>query len=209
MSRTKEDLLKQISTLEDELQRVISEKEHEFRYTWSQGKARFEKEVLRQHAALRVGLFPYVLHSRTLVVLTSPLIYLMVIPFGLLDLFITTYQAACFPVYGVPKVARADYILFDRGHLAYLNVLERFNCFYCSYANGLIAYVREIAARTEQHWCPIKHAQRLRAPHSRYPHFLDYGDAATYSRQIETVRRDFADVNSSAAARVPPAPPAS
>ena len=58
MGRTKEDLLKQISILEDELQRVISEKEHEFRYTWSKGKARFEEEVLLQHTALRVGLFP-------------------------------------------------------------------------------------------------------------------------------------------------------
>jgi hypothetical protein len=33
VGRTKEDLLKQLSTLE--LQRVISEKEHEFRYSWS------------------------------------------------------------------------------------------------------------------------------------------------------------------------------
>ena len=139
------------------------------------------------------------LHSRTLVVLTSPLIYLMVIPFAL-DLFITTYQAICFPVYGVPRVARTDYIGFDRGHLAHLNVLERFNCFYCSYANGLIACVREIAARTEQSCCPIRHAQRLRSPHSCYPHFLDYGDAGTYSRQIEMVRCDFADVKRPAAA---------
>lgn len=89
MGRTKEDLLKQISTLEDELQGTISQKEQEFRYTWSNGKARFEKEVLRQHAALRIGLLSYVLHSRTLVVLTSPLIHLVVVPFALLDLFVT------------------------------------------------------------------------------------------------------------------------
>lgn len=97
-------------------------------------------------------------------------------------------------------MARADYIIFDRGQLIYLNVLERFNCFYCSYANRLIAYVREIAGRTEQHWCPIKHAQRLRSPHSRYPHFLGYGDANAYSCQIETVRCDFADVKKPAPA---------
>jgi hypothetical protein len=59
-------------------------------------------------------LFPYLLHSRILVVLTSPLIYLIVIPFVLLDLFITTYQAICFPVYGNPKIARTDYIVIDR-----------------------------------------------------------------------------------------------
>ena len=130
-------------------------------------------------------MFPYLLHSRILVVLTSPLIYLIVIPFVLLDMFITTYQAICFPVYGNPKVARTDYIVIDRRHLAYLNVLERFNCFYCSYANGLIAYIREIAARTEQHWCPIKHVQRLRSPHSRHPHFVDYGDTGTYFGDVK------------------------
>jgi hypothetical protein len=58
VGRTKEDLLKQISILEDELQRVISEKEHKFRSTWSKAKARFEEEVPLQHTALRVGLFP-------------------------------------------------------------------------------------------------------------------------------------------------------
>jgi hypothetical protein len=57
--------------------------------------------------------------------------------------------------------------VFDRYHLAYLNVLEKLNC---AYANGLIAYVREIAGRTEQYWCPIKHARRVIGAHSHYAH---------------------------------------
>ena len=129
-------------------------------------------------------------------VLTAPVIYLGTIPFCLLDLFLAFYQGICFPIFGIPKVRRADYFVFDRGGLKYLILLERLNCMYCSYANGLCAYVTEIAARTEQHWCPIKHAIRLRAPHSRYPHFFDYGDAQRYGRQIETVRNDFVDVRS-------------
>ena len=84
--------------------------------------------------------------------------------------------------------------MFDRGGLKYLNLLERLNCAYCSYGNGVLAYGVEIAARTEQHWCPIKHSHRLRAPHSRYSHFLDYGDAQRYSQQVETVRNDFVDL---------------
>lgn len=90
---------------------------------------------------------------------------------------------------------RTDYIVLDRGHLAYLNLLERLNCVYCSYANGICAYVAEIAARTEQHWCPIKYANRLRSPHSRYQHFLAYGDAERYLREIEAVRSDFVDIS--------------
>jgi len=40
------------------------------------------------------------------------------------------------------------------------------------YENGLAGYFREIAARTEQYWCPIKHARRIKAAHGRYPRFF-------------------------------------
>ena len=100
--------------------------------------------------------------------------------FCVLDFFVSVFQAVCFPIYGIAKIRRADYFVFDRHHLAYLNALEKLNCAYCSYANGLIAYTREIAARTEQYWCPIKHARRVIGTHARYALFDDYGDAEGY-----------------------------
>jgi hypothetical protein len=103
----------------------------------------------------------------------------------LLDLSVTIYQAVCFPAYGIEKVHRKDYLVFDRHHLAYLNALEKLNCAYCSYANGLIAYVREIAARTEQYWCPIKHARRVIGAHPHYSRFEDFGDAEGYRKRLE------------------------
>ena len=63
-----------------------------------------------------------------------------------------------------------------------------------AYANGVFAFVTEVAARTEQYWCPIKHALRMKGVHSRYQYFFDYGDAEGYRRRIEQVRRDFADL---------------
>jgi hypothetical protein len=194
MLETKEDLHARIKTLEEELRAALEEKEQAFRYFWVKGKARFEAEILFQHRELKYWLPSYILHSRFWAVITAPVIYAGFAPFLLLDLFLAIYQGICFPVYGIPKVKRADYLVFDRGHLKYLNLLERFNCFYCSYANGLCAYVAEISACTEQHWCPIKHARRLRAPHSRYTRFIDYGDARRYKKQAETVRNDFVDV---------------
>ena len=65
----------------------------------------------------------------------------------------------CFPIYGIERVQRRRYFAIDRHTLAYLNAIEKANCLYCSHANGVIAYVREVAARTEQYWCPIKHCQ--------------------------------------------------
>ena len=139
MIQIKEDLAQRITTLEKELQIALEEKERTFRYHWHHGKAKFEKEVVFQHRKLKRWLPSYILHSRFLVLVTAPLIYLGFIPFSLLDLIVAFYQGVCFPIYGIPRVRRADYVIFDRGRLKYLNLLERFNCLYCSYANGLCA----------------------------------------------------------------------
>lgn len=96
-----------------------------------------------------------------MVVLTAPVIYGLIVPFALLDLCVTVYQSVCFRAYGIPRVRRADFIRIDRHHLQYLNALQKLNCVYCGYCNGLIAYIAEVAGRTEAYWCPIKHAQRL------------------------------------------------
>jgi len=191
---TEQHLSDRIKSLEKELAATVAEKQKAFEYAFVNGRARFEEAVLKRHREQKHGLPSYLLHGRFLAYLTAPIIYSGIVPFLLLDLFLTVYQGICFPVYGVPKVRRANYFVFDRGNLKYLNLLERMNCAYCSYGNGLFAYGTEISARTEQHWCPIKHAQRLRAPHSRYGHFFDYGDARDYSQKVETVRNDFVDL---------------
>lgn len=196
MPEIHDDLVGRIKTLEKELATALEEKQEALRYRWSKGKATFEVGTLAEHRKLKFGLFAYLADSTILATLTAPIIYFGVIPFAFLDLFLVIYQGICFPVYGIPKVRRADYVVFDRGNLKYLNLLERVNCIYCSYGNGVFAFATEVAARTEQHWCPIKHAQRLRSPHSRYSHFLDFGNAQEYRREIEHVRNDFVDLKS-------------
>jgi len=201
---TQEHLVSRIKSLEKELQAALEEKEKAFQYRWVEGKARFEKAVLSEHRSLKHWLPSYLVHSDILAWLTAPIIYAGIVPFFLLDLFLQVYQGICFPVYGVPKARRSDYIVLDRGRLKYLNLLERLNCVYCSYGNGVLAYGAEISARTEQHWCPIKHAARLRAPHSRYAHFFDYGDARGYRQEVETVRNDFVDLKTLMSKTTPP-----
>jgi hypothetical protein len=178
-------LTEKIRVLEAELEAQLAQRRAELRVGLEKGRAFFEEEVLRRHRELRTRLSTYVLNARLLVIVTAPFIYAVIVPLVLLDLFVTIYQAVCFPVYGIPKVRRRDYLVFDRHHLAYLNALEKLNCAYCSYANGLIAYVREIAGRTEQHWCPIKHARRVMGAHSRYAMFEDYGDAEGYRKWLK------------------------
>lgn len=120
--------------------------------------------------------------------LTTPFIYSLGLPLALLDGWVSLYQWLCFPVYGIDRVRRSRYFAFDRHRLAYLTAIEKANCVYCSYATGLFAYVREVAARTEQYWCPIKHARRIVTPHGRYAHFAEYGDARGFRHGLPRMR---------------------
>lgn len=186
-----DELLDRMYALREELEAEFQKKRDEIGVVIQDRRARFTAEIRQRHVLHKVGLLRYLRDSRLAVVLTAPLIYSGFIFFALLDLFVSVYQAACFPVYGIPRARRADYLVFDRADLEYLNAIERFNCFYCSYANGVVAYAREIAARTEQYWCPIKHARRLLGTHDRYPRFLEFGDAESYRQGLERLRRDY------------------
>lgn len=189
MSPQIEALLLNIRSLEDELEAELAKQRAKLRVGMEQGRVVFEEELLRRHRELQTRLSKYVLGARPLVLITTPVIYSLLIPIALLDLFIVVYQAICFPVYGIAKVRRRDYFVFDRAHLAYLNAVEKLNCAFCTYANGVVAYAREVASRTEEYWCPIKHARRIVGAHPRYSHFEDYGDAEAYGKRLAEHRR--------------------
>lgn len=190
-------LIDKIKVLEAELAEEIQKKQDEFYYQFQQGKIVFDQAVILKHRLLVKTLAPYLSDAAFLNILTAPLIWFCLIPALFLDLSVSLFQSICFPVYGIPKVRRADFIIMDRHALPYLNVIEKFNCVYCGYFNGLIAYVTEIAARTEQYWCPIKHARRVAAIHSRYGKFLEYGDAAGYRENLEAIRKNYEDIDKS------------
>ncbi|MDE3114055.1 MAG: hypothetical protein KGL26_00510, partial [Pseudomonadota bacterium] len=155
-------LIDQIEKLHAELDREVVRRREELGVRISGRIVEFEKEVAEQHRRLRTSLLKYIAGADLLTVLTAPVIYAMVAPIALLDLWVTVYQHICFRAYGIARVRRGDYVVVDRQHLAYLNGIEVFNCLYCGYANGVIAYAREIAGRTELYWCPIKHARRAK-----------------------------------------------
>ena len=186
---TTETILARIRDLQEEMEEELARRRAAFRYRFENGRVVFEAEVRRRHREMRVRLTTFLRHARPLTIITAPVIYSMIVPFVLLDLFVTVYQAVCFPAYGIVKVRRADFIRIDRHHLAYLNALQKLNCVYCGYCNGLIGYVQEIAGRTEAYWCPIKHAARVGAHHAYYAQFVDYGDAEGFERGLAAARR--------------------
>lgn len=184
MTTQLDTLMEKLRDVEAEIEVELAKRREELRFHFEKRRIVFEQEVARLHRELKTRLSRYIIEANPLTVLTAPVIYSLIVPIALLDLSVMAYQAICFPVYRIPKVRRRDYLVFDRHHLAYLNAIEKFNCAYCSYANGAIAFVREVASRTEVYWCPIKHARRVLGPHPHYQGFADFGDAEGYRTKI-------------------------
>ena len=178
--------MQKIQGLELELEAEVARRHAELRVGLEGGRIAFEEEVRRRHRELKTFVLTYILKARPLVILTAPFIYSLLVPIILLDVSVMVYQAICFRAYGIERARRRDYFVFDRHYLAYLNTLEKLNCAYCSYANGAISFIREVAARTEQHWCPIKHARRVIGAHEHYREFIEFGDAEAYRAWLAT-----------------------
>ena len=183
-----QQLLDQITALEDELHTAISEQQTTVFFQIKGKRVEFEQSIKKAHRRLRRNFFRWLVTDRPQNLITGPIIYSMIIPLVVTDVFITFYQLTCFPIYGIKKVRRANYIIFDRQHLSYLNFIEKFHCTYCAYGTGMIAYISEIVARTEQYFCPIKHARKMLGTHSRYARFLDFGAAESYEAKLEEYR---------------------
>jgi hypothetical protein len=188
MTQRMQDLADQIVHLQGELDREIEARRKVLGVALSAGLVGFEQGIVAEQRAVRMKVSRFLAESSFGATVTAPIIYSLIVPLLLVDLWVGLYQAICFRVYGIARVRRADYIIFDRQHLAYLNWIEALNCLFCAYGNGLVGYVREISSRTEQYWCPIKHALKVHDPHRRYHQFLEYGDADGYRARLATFR---------------------
>ncbi|MDD5240330.1 MAG: hypothetical protein PHG47_01275 [Sulfuricella sp.] len=183
----------QITTLENELRAELHEQESRLLYQIEGKRVEFERSIREAHLRLKQGIFRWFLGVRPQNFLTAPIIYGIIVPLALFDLCVTIYQFTCFPIYGIPRVRRSDHIAIDHQHLAYLNFIEKGHCIYCSYASGMISYAREIVARTEQYFCPIKHARKMLGTHGRYARFLEYGEGDGFHVKLEEFREQLAD----------------
>jgi hypothetical protein len=163
MASRVDDLLDHIGRLEHELGSELDGARAKWRYRVDAGRVRFEHDVHDTHLRLRQSIPRFLRESSIPNMLTMPIIGSLIVPVGLLDLWVTLYQAICFRVYGIALVPRS---------------------------NGVFAYVREVAARTEQYWCPIRHAKQVLAPHTHYRQFVDYGDAEGYHRRLMYLRNE-------------------
>lgn len=177
-----------LKEIQDEFESGVEERRRRFEYRLERGRVVFEQGVIARHRLLRMKLAQFFTPSKIGAIVTAPVIYSLIIPLVLLDLFITVYQQICFRVYRIPLVTRGEYVVMDRKYLQYLNIIQKINCIYCEYGNGVIAYAREVASRTEHFWCPIKHASKVKGMHDRYYDFIEYGDSENFAEKLKEQR---------------------
>ncbi len=195
-----DDLVRRLVRIEDEIERKLDAQRSRFRYRIEEKRAVFEDEVLRRHRAIRTGLLTFLRRSPLATLLVAPAVYGLIVPIALLDFGVYVFLLVCFPAWGMARVRRSDFVIVDRHRLAYLNGIEKLNCAFCGYANGVIAYAREAASRSEQYWCPIKHALRVRTPHPRYRGFVDYGDGEGFRARLDALREEVREAQKAAPA---------
>lgn len=182
------NLRKKFEEIEQDFEDMLAERRRAHKYRMVDRKAVFQPDAIEQFIAQRKSAFKSLAETYVRNLIAAPFIYFLIVPLAAIDLSASIYQAVCFRLWHVPRVKRYEFIILDRHRLPYLNWIQKLNCVYCGYANGVLAYVSEIASRTEQFWCPIKHALNVHYPHKRYLSFVDYGDAAELQEQIQDLR---------------------
>ena len=191
MSDRIKEIIDEIEAMKVKLVEEIAVHERHISYEIQNGYVRFEKDIFDKQKENMKNLLAWFRDIPLLHFFASPFVYGMLIPAILFDIILFIYQQVTFRIFKFKFIKRSDYIRFDRQYLGYLNTIEKLNCMYCSYFNGLMQYASAIASRTELYFCPIKHAKKVAYEHEYYKEFFTYGDEEEYQEKLKALREQF------------------
>lgn len=183
-------LLFEIRDLENSVVDRLMRREEEDAFQVNDRTVALKNDIVKSHKGLRISVWRFLYEASATSYLIAPLIYFMIFPAVIVDFSVSVYQMVCFPILGISKVNRSDYVVLDRRKLIYLNWIEKVNCDYCGYFNGVIAYTREIASRSEQYFCPIRHATKVKGLHERHARFLPFGEIEDFRARCMQLRKE-------------------
>ncbi len=175
-------LLHDIEQKKIELKNEYAKLKEKYGFKIEGRKVIWNKEKIKEFKKYKKSILESIFSARVREILSIPFIYAMIFPAIILDLFLFIYQQTAIRLYKIPLVKRSDYIVFDRKDLAYLNILQKINCIYCSYFNWVVQYAVEVAGRTEKYWCPIKHARKKAWYHDWEEFFADYWNPEDFKK---------------------------
>jgi hypothetical protein len=196
MKSTIKDILEKIESLNNDLRDEYDRVSKKYGFSLEKRKVIFVDEMRKRNKSMKLPKWRFPLSMMNIrQIIAIPFILGMIVPAIFLDICITIYHTVAFPLYGIPRVKRYEYIIFDRRFLDYLNIIQKVQCLYCSYVNGLFAYAVEIAARTERYWCPLKAAHKPKFSHGWYKDFADYGNPEEWKEKYHHDEKSFKPTN--------------
>ncbi|MCW8820704.1 MAG: hypothetical protein OQK45_00640 [Sulfurovum sp.] len=184
------EIVEEIESMKLKLAEEIAKQESHISYEIHNGYVKFDKEVVSKQKENMKNLLIWFGEVPLLHFLAAPIIYGMIIPTILFDVILFIYQHTVFRIFKFGFIKRSNYVIFDHQYLGYLNPIEKLNCVYCSYVNGLMQYASAIAGRTEFYFCPIKHAKKVAYQHSYYDKYLVYGEEKDYQKNLKALRKN-------------------
>jgi hypothetical protein len=102
-----QDLTRRAREIEAEFETELARRRELLGGRLVRGRMMFETEVLARHRAARENLLEYTRAIPLRHMATAPMIYSLILPLALVDLWITLYQWSCFPAYRIPACAGA------------------------------------------------------------------------------------------------------
>ena len=181
-------ILEEISLKKEELFSEYEKAKEKYGFKIEGKKIIWNNDKTKEHKKSKKSVFDTIFSATIREIISIPFIWMMLIPGVFLDIWLFIYQYTALKLYKVPLVKRSDYVVFDRKQLAYLNWIQKLNCIYCSYFNGVMQFAVEVAGRTEKYWCPIKHARKKSWGHDWEEYFADYGDAEGFKETFCSVK---------------------
>ena len=181
-------ILEEIDSKKSELKKEYNNLMKKYDFSFVKWRAVFSKKAKQLYRRKKKSALNSIFSAEVRELLSMPFIYSMIVPALFLDIFLFLYQNTAIRLYWIPLVKRSDYIVNDRKQLDYLNWIQKINCMYCSYVNGLFSFAVEVWWRTEKYWCPIKHAKKMKSTHDWQKHFADYGDVDWFKECFTSIK---------------------
>src|ERR1700677_4216234 len=91
-------LMEKLRSVEADIEAELAKRAEELRFRIENRKIVFEQDVKRLHRAIKVRAARYFIDANPLIVLSAPVIYSLIVPIALVDIWVMAYQAICFPV---------------------------------------------------------------------------------------------------------------
>ena len=138
-------LTEKLRSVQAEIEAELAKRREKLRFHLENRRIVFEKEVLRIHHEIKTRASRYLIDANPLMILTAPVIYSLIVPVGCL---ISGHGVSgdLFSGYKIPMAA-CDYAGASTATISPISTSSKINCA-LPYANGAIAFAREVASRT-------------------------------------------------------------